>query len=349
MHTKDAVRSIPALVASSDGHLTYDLGKRGVHARVDLNGPYVRNIQVTLERPSFERELEAKWGPGKETTHGIIEWVGPVWGASHSCTPKGNRCGVTFKRPARPLTVAFFGKTPQPIGALAGLEIGMSAGDAKAFAPQLVGAVEEIDNDGGVDDSRASVFIDDKTRRVNSMHLLLPNHALPLLREAWGKSRFVGKPSERRECWFGEVWRACASTGTELFDLDFQPHLLLATLLGDGTNIAYFTKHPLLGKTADEVARTFRIPMGSTDIDLPSSEVATATVEVDYDADDIVKSIELRIDYEPEYRDEVLQILSTKWKLRIAPPTDKQLTLRAKAPRIVAKEDRWGWRFTIME
>jgi hypothetical protein len=353
MRVEEATRLVPALVAdpgdAGKHRLSYDLGRRGVRARVDLKGRHVSGVWVHVDRPSFERELVAKWGPSKRVSDGIVEWAGPAWRASHSCTPEGARCAVHFGRPARPITPAFFGTKPQPVGALAGIEFGMTAKQAKAIAPHLVGPVEEIYDDGGADDVMASVFVDD-AQHVRGLSLDVPNAAMETMRAAWGAHQLFGRSrhAKARPCWLGETWRACiAHAGERWSQIDFEPHLPLARLLGDGPALAYFADRPLLGATRQQIEQAYRLRKGADELELPANELSVPTVKLDYQ-DGVVHRAQLILQYEPEHRDAVYAALAAKWQGPPAvPPEDKPVTLRAKAPRVVVEDIGSFWQLTL--
>ncbi len=353
MRVEEATRLVPALVADPGDagkfRMSYDLGRRGVRARVDLKGRHVSAVWIHVERPSFERELAAKWGPSRRVSEGIVEWAGPAWRASHSCTPKGDRCGVHFGRPPRPITPAFFGKTPRPVGALAGIEFGMTAQQAKAIAPHLVGPAEEIYDDGGADDVMASVFVDD-TQHVRGLSLDVPDAAMATVRAAWGESQLFGRSryAEARPCWLGETWRACvAHAGAHWTKIELEPHLPLARLLGEGPELAYFAGRPFLGATREQIEQAYRLPKRSDELELPANELSVPSVDFDYE-DGVVQRARLSLQYVPEHRDAVYAALAAKWRGPPAvPPEDKPVTLRAKAPRVVVEDGGSFWQITL--
>jgi hypothetical protein len=354
MSFADATAVVPELRGElgelGSGQLTFDPKRAGLSARVDLRGSRVDTIWYFREGPSFSRTLAERWGPGSvDATHpGIIEWTGPSWLASHSCNDALTRCALMFTRLPRPLRRESLGAVAAPFGTLAPLRIGMAEEQARELAPGLVGAEALVDADLGFDDASASVRIVDHQVAHMDAFFFDPK-VLDVVRAAWG--------AETGRCWYGDPWRACIASdpGDRTVTIEFDTVVPLATMFGDGDAIAYFAKHPLFGRTIDEVERAFADPRRGGErgaLALPDTEYGATALEISA-LGGTVTGAELWLGFSGEAEQAAtFAFLAAKWAANARMPTrDRGVTLHAKSPTVVIRAD-WrsghpAWRLSI--
>lgn len=361
MTIAEATTVLPELTGEPTTSGYAALAVKDVPVTVVFEHSRLHEIMLKLERPSFEADLVKLWGPSHTVERGIVDWNGPVWRANHSCTKAGDVCAVIFERPARPLTPAFFGKVPQPPGALAKLHFKMPFAEADAIAPALVGEYATTGNDLGVDGVTADLVVTDD-KGVLAIGMTLDAKGTEMVRAAWGKE--VPSPTRvepDRACWQGDPWRACIAYRSEtLTKIEFDRFLPLATVLGEGADITYFTG--LIGSTPAEVEAKLG-KLGAPHCAacprayLPDSDFGRMFLDVDL-TEGKVASYDLYVDYAGEdERAAAFAVLVAKWgataKLPSAVAGDKEIVLRPKAPRVTitdSKNDRdeaYMWKLAV--
>lgn len=134
-----------------------------------------------------------------------------------------------------------------------GLEPGMAMEEAKKKLPSL--PAETTIEDPAYGDLRFHAYVPEDGKRVENLRLKLPkDKALALVRAKWGEpvvGEDIGKPIQY---WYNPELKLRASLKEgygEDMDLTFERYEPLAKLLGDGPEIAFFAKVPVLGATVD--------------------------------------------------------------------------------------------------
>lgn len=97
MSEEEAKAALPDLEVVRSAKDFTQLAVPKVPVEVEIEHAHLARITLRLDRPSFEADLVKRWGPGRPTERGFVEWQGPVWRAAHSCTSDGQACSVTFQ------------------------------------------------------------------------------------------------------------------------------------------------------------------------------------------------------------------------------------------------------------
>jgi len=165
---------------------------------------------------------------------------------------------------AKPLTAAFFGKQPAPIGLLAKLPWGTPIAEAKTKWPELFreGDKTRLVDDPAVQGITYGVSFDDETKRLDRLYIQLPVAAKAQVETAWGPGKEakdnIGRP---RTYWFDPAsgWRAYIEPGFgEEVNLVFHPYVPAAKLLGEGPEGLGFAPQPILGATIEDLRTRFK-------------------------------------------------------------------------------------------
>lgn len=364
MTVPEAKVALPELEGEEPKAGYAELSVKNVPVVVAFEHARLSRVTMRLERSSFEAELVRRWGPSRAVSKGIVEWNGPVWRANHSCTESGDACAVTFERPRRPLTPAFFGKVPAPPGVLGKLRPGMPTAEAKKIVPDLVGPHETTGLDIGVDDvESATVFADAGNGGVLQIGIrLLTEEAFATLQQAWGAPTPMQRPDEREAhpCWQGDPWRACVTAASHgIRGITFERLVPLAQLLGGGTDIAYAAGSVGLSR-AELVAKYGpldrpEICAGCPRLALTDTEYGRLFLDFEIAADKVT-TYDLVVVYHGESsRSAVFAALTAKWGAKLAEPStkgeQKEMVLRPKAPRVVLRDVHEGtsfaWRISV--
>jgi len=166
--------------------------------------------------------------------------------------------------PTTPLSPAFFGKKPAPLGLLAKLAWGTPISDAKAKMPELFrdGDKTRLLDDPAVQGVAYGISFDKETKKLDRMYLELPAAAKAHVEAAWGpgtaSTDSIGRP---RTYWFDPDggWRAYLEPafGDEV-TLVLHPYIPAAKLLGETPDGLGFAPQPILGATIEDLRRHFK-------------------------------------------------------------------------------------------
>ncbi len=177
-------------------------------------------------------------------------------------------------------------RVPRPPGDLAKVKLGGTEEEAKKAAPEVMSALGY--HPGGLRDVTAWVHVDDSSKRVVSIRLVILSSitdVLAFVRGAWGDAQIAADPVLQRSeyFWFDPAGGIRARVDPGIADdtsLVFEAYLPTEKLLGiSGVPVVSpaqfgFETRPLLGSSLDELKATF----GSAVVEESAAE-AEATQE----------------------------------------------------------------------
>lgn len=213
---RPGVYGVPSGVRDVDLLVTFD----------DRPAPRVQSVVAWVRGPAaahLREWLRDAWGtPAVDDDHGQL-WQGDAWRALVSEGPQNTEEIQLW--PA--VTEAFWGHTPGALPApLAKVRYGMTKPEIDALVPRAI----------LVDGSAVAFEGSERPEGLTRISVLLDvDHALPSLRAAWGDGKLV----EGRHLYDDPVsgWRATLRPGVNTM-LEWEPLAPLATLLGDGPELA---------------------------------------------------------------------------------------------------------------
>lgn len=361
MSVQDAKLRVPALREDHGGvreRLVLDSGVRDVRLEVRIDAGFVSSLMAVVQGPNVRALITRAWGEPQITRDQLgqpeVTWSSETtgWRVKLDCLER--QCLLEYV-PYHALTADYFGAHVVPPGDLGKLSPGMKLVDARKIVGGIVDVRAGINT--GVDGVRQFVAIDDKLGTVRALYLNLPNHAEPIIEEAWGPGYEATEPVGRSvRVWPDPTtgWRATlrSALGTS-HDLAFDHYLPAAQLFGDQPDS--LDAVPVLGLAEAEVKRQFegQVSMQGHDlvIALPPTEWDRAPTKVTLDmAAGHVRALELAIPWKahPEARDALLDLFTHKWgEPRPSEDDGKRvLIFRDGQPRVEVREDaeHGAWR-----
>jgi hypothetical protein len=368
MSVADAKRLVPGLREPDRkgirDELVLDSGVNNITLEVRFDGGAASSIVAIVKEHTARDMLERAWGKPEITRDSlgqpVVTWASELtgWKVKLDCLERN--CNVEYL-PYHVLTTDFFGAHVVPPGDLSKLRIGMKLADAKTLAPGPVAARAGVPLD--VDGVTARVTIDDKSATVHSISLNVPAAAEQLITEAWGTGQEATEYNKQIHVWPDPEtgWRATLrdALGTSK-DLAFDQYIPAAQLLGDQPDRLDGLPKPVLGKTLDEVKKSYKdvvvvMPNKELELTLLPTEWALA-----YDRSGTrvtlrmsggkVREVEFSIPWKshPDARNELLELFKHKWgdPKEIDENNGKTLLLfHDDEPRVEIREDdtRGAW------
>jgi hypothetical protein len=329
MSTGEAMRLVPGLHEPDRkgvrDELILDSGVGDVQLTVRLDAGTVAGIVAIVQGHGARDLLTHAWGPPEITKDSLgqpeISWASEVsgWKVKLDCLERN--CLVEYE-PYHVLTADFFGTHVIPPGDLAKLRIGMKQADARALAPAPVAVRGGIPT--SVDGVREFVAIDDKLGTVQSIYLNLPQHAEDLIASAWSEGQKATEPVGKTVfVWLDPTtgWRATLRDALGYSkDLAYDDYLPASNLFGDQPDQIEGLPQPILGRTIDEVKKSYKDQVVTQGKELvlvlpPTEWERFATRIVLYPVNGKIAKIELALPYKahPEARESFLEMFKRKW------------------------------------
>ena len=329
MSAAEAKRLVPGLHEPEHkgvrDELILDLGVGDVMLTVRLDAGTVAGI-VAIVQGHGARELLTRAGAQPQITkdsHGQPEvtWASEStgWKVKLDCLERN--CLVEYS-PYHVLTAEFFGSHVIPPGDLAKLRIGMKVADARALAPGPVSAHAGVPT--AIDGVREFVAIDDKLGTVRQIYLNLPPHAEDLIAEAWSEGWKATEPVGKVVLVWPDPttsWRATLRDALGYsHDLAYDNFLPATHLFGDQPDQMEGLPEPILGRSVDEVKKSYKdniaqqgkelvLLLPPTEWDRFNTRIVLAT------GGGKVKGLSFALPYKPhpEARDVLLELFKKKW------------------------------------
>jgi len=247
-----------------------------------------------------------------------------------------------------------------PPGELADLRIGMKVADARKLAPGPVDVRAGIAT--GVDGVREFVAIDDKTGTIRSIYLNLPQHAEDLIAEAWSEGWKATEPVGKTVLVWPDPttrWRATLRDALGYsHDLAYDNFLPAAELFGDQPDSLDGLPEPVLGRTTEEVKKSYKDAIAPSGHDLvltllPTEWERQATrITLSTGGGATIRKLSFALPFRPhpEARDTLLDLFKHKWgEPRSREEDSKTLVFRDEDPRVEIIEDteHGAWKIEI--
>jgi hypothetical protein len=343
--------------------LVIDSGTSDVTLEVRVDAGTVASIIAIVQGHGARELLEHAWGKPQIVRDSLgqaeVTWTNESsgWKVKLDCLERN--CLVEYV-PYHVLTADFFGAHVVPPGDLAKLKIGMRISDAKELAPGPVSVRAGIATE--VDGVREFVAVDDKLGTVRSIYLNLPPHAEDLISEAWGPGQPATEPVNKEVLVWPDPetsWRATlrAALGVS-HDLVFDNYIPAAQLFGDQPDRLDGLPEPVLGKSLDEIRRSYpgqvSVQGKDTVLTLPPTEWdRSGTRFVLTLANSKVREMTFAIPYKPhpDARDTLYDLFKHKWgdPREIGEDNKSVLLFREDDPRVEAREDsaHGAWQLTM--
>ncbi|MEO8551734.1 MAG: hypothetical protein ABI678_17275 [Kofleriaceae bacterium] len=320
----------------------------------DKPAPVIVRVVARVTQPFSLRvrgDIAQRWG--KEIAHDT--WTGTSWRAL--LQDDGAATELEFW-PA--MTPAFWAAPGAPPVALAKVKPGMTKHQLEELVPITV------TRSGRFVEDKTTVHFDgeDKPGGLAEITMFLgADHARATLLKAWGPGAVdaeeagMRKDFVARHLWFDPAtgWRAILHEakvdGVSLTErhhddmLIFQPYVTIATLLGDGPELAVLASSPF-GKTIEELATSYP-GMPSNVLTLPPTELSRRTTAV-FVLDDKAKVDTVRVvmDYAVEGQAALKTAFDRKWGAP-KPGKDGLLVYHAGAPYVSAHDDGHSWELVV--
>jgi hypothetical protein len=344
--------------------LVLDSGVGDVTLTVRVDAGTVASIVAIVQGHGVRDLLTRAWGEpeiardslGQQEVTWSSERTG--WKVKLDCLERN--CLVEYM-PYHVLTTDFFGAHVVPPGDLAKLRIGMKLAEAKALAPGPVAARAGLETE--VDGVREFVAIDDKLGTVRSIYLNLPPHAEDLIAEAWGSGADSTEPVGKAvKVWPDPEtgWRATLRDALGYsHDLAFDNYIPAAQLFGDQPDQLDGLHEQVLGKTVDEIKKTYKddltIQGKSLIITLPPTEWDRFGTRIELAiAGGKIHQISFAVPWRghPEARDTLFELFKHKWgePKEVTDDAGKTvLVFRDDDPHVEVREDteHGAWQIEI--
>jgi hypothetical protein len=344
--------------------LVVDSGVGDVTLTVRMDAGTVASIVAIVQGHGVRDLLTKAWGEPEIARDSLgqqeVTWASERTGWKVKLDCLDRNCLVEYV-PYHVLTTEYFGAHVVPPGDLAKLRIGMRLAEAKAVAPGPVAARAGVATD--VDGVREFVAIDDKLGTVRSIYLNLPPHAEDLIAEAWGPGGDSTEPVDKAvKVWPDPEtgWRATLRDALGYsHDLAFDNYLPAAQLFGDQPDQLDGLHQKVLGKTVDEIKKTYK-----DDLTIQGKELIITLPPTEWDrfgtrieltvSGGHVHQISLSVPWRghPEARDTLFELFKHKWgePQEVTDDAGKTvLVFRDEDPHVEAREDKehGAWQIEI--
>jgi hypothetical protein len=357
MSVADAKRLVPALHEPQQpgvhSELVVDSGVSDVKLTVRVDSGTVANIIAIVDGLSARELLTRAWGKPQITRDALgqdeVSWANERTGWKVKLDCMERNCLVEYV-PYHVLTSEYFGPHVVPPGDLEKLHIGMSVAEARTLAPGPVSVRAGLPTK--YDGVREFVAIDDKAAVIRSIYLNVPPQAEDLITEAWGPGATATWPVNKTvKVWADPStgWRAILRPALGLSrDLVFENYIPAYALFGDQPDMLEALPEPVLGRTVDDVKRSYKeqVTVQGHDlvITLPPTEWERATTHIGLDvAGGRVREISMSIPWKPHppARDQLLDLFKAKWGLpeEVVEESKPTLVFRKDDPRVEIRED----------
>jgi hypothetical protein len=362
----EAKRLVPDLHEDHHGvrdELVLDSGVRDVTLVVRVDGGTVYRILAIVTGHGARDLLTRAWGEPTITRDSLgqpeVTWASETtgWKVKLDCVERN--CIVDYT-PYHVLTSEFFGAHVVPPGDLSRLRIGMKLAEARQIAPAPINVRSGIAT--GVDGVREFVAVDDKVGTVRAIYLNLPPKAEELIKESWGAPRDATEPVGKKILVWPDPttgWRATLRDALGYsHDLAFDNYLPAAQLLGDQPDQIDGLPEPVLGKTVDDVKKSYKDDVVQQGRDLVLTLLPTEwerfstriTLGV---SSGRVHNVTFSLPFKPhpEARDELLEAFKHKWgdPKQVDDDGKTVLIFHDEDPRVVVREDieHGAWHFEL--
>jgi hypothetical protein len=357
MSVADAKAAVPALHDPARkgvrDELVVDSGVGDVTLTVRVDAGTVTSIVAIVQGHGVRELLTRAWGEPLIARDSLgqpeVTWASERtgWKVKLDCLERN--CLVEYT-PYKVLTADFFGAHVVPPGDLAKLRIGMKLADARALAPGPVAARAGLVTD--VDGVREFVTIDDRSGIVRSIYLNLPPHAEDLIAEAWGAGADSTEPVGKAvKVWPDPEtgWRATLRDALGYsHDLAFDNYLPAAQLFGDQPDSLDGLHVPVLGKSVDEVKKTYKDELSGQ-----GKELVLTLLPTEWDrfgtritlaiAGGRVHELSFEVPWRghPEARDTLFELFKHKWgePQELTDDGKTSLVFRDEDPHVEVRED----------
>ncbi len=355
MSSAEAKRLVPGLHEPDRkgirDELILDSGVSDVTLTVRLDAGTVAGIVAIVQGHGARELLPRAWGPPQITRDSLgqpeVTWASEStgWKVKLDCLERN--CLVEYF-PYHVLTAEFFGSHVIPPGDLSKLRIGMKLAEARAVAPGPVSVRSGIAT--SVDGVREFVSIDDKLGTVRSIYVNLPPHAEDLIAAAWSEGWKAIEPVGKSVIVWPDPntgWRATLRDALGYsHDLAYDNFLPATHLFGDQPDQIEALPEPILGRTVDEVKRSYKDDISTQGRDLiltlpPTEWDRFSTHIVLAVAAGKVHSISFAIPYKPhpEARETLLDLFKRKWGEPKLLDDGKLMLFHDDDPRVEIRED----------
>lgn len=332
--------------------LILDSGVGDVTLTVRLDAGTVAGIVAIVQGHTARDLLTRAWGPPQITRDSLgqpeVTWASEStgWKVKLDCLERN--CLVEYS-PYHVLTAEFFGSHVIPPGDLSKLHIGMKVGEARALAPGPVSAHAGVPTI--IDGVREFVSIDDKLGTVKSIYLNLPPHAEDLIAEAWSEGWKATELGKTVLVWPDPttLWRATLRDALGYsHDLAYDNFLPASHLLGDQPDQMEGLPDPIVGRTVDEVKKSYKDQIATQGRELvlllpPTEWERVATRIVLQTSGGKVRGMSFALPYKPhpEARDKLLEVFTRKWgePKELGEGKQIQLLFHDEDPRVEITDD----------
>ena len=343
--------------------LIVDSGVSDVKLAVRVEAGTVSSILAIVQSTGARELLTRAWGEPEIGRDSLgqpeVTWASEATGWKVKLDCMERNCLVEYM-PYHQLTADFFGPHVVPPGDLGKLRIGMPLAEARTLAPGPIsvrsGIVTKYD---GV---REFVAVDDKAGVVRSIYLNVPESAEELITAAWGDGSAAMMPVGKAvKVWHDSEtrWRATLRPALgRSRDLVFDLYLPAVALFGDQPDSLEALREPVLGRSADDVKRTYKdiMTVQGRDIvlSLPPTEWDRFATRIELGTwNGRVRTISFVVPWKPHprARDTLLDLFKAKWGLpeEVVEDSKPTLVFRKDDPRVEIREDleHGAWRVEI--